>query len=44
MIDRILDDLTPQQIAIVIGVGTFASLILAILLAWAFRKWNVRRA
>lgn len=43
MIKRLLTDLTPPQITIVIAVGTFVTLLGAIALAWAFRRWNARR-
>lgn len=41
MIKRIIGGLSPAQCAAVAGVFIF-TLIGALLLAWAFRRWNAR--
>lgn len=44
MIKRMLCGLSPQQAATVISMATFVTVIGALILAWAFRRWNARKA
>lgn len=43
MIGKLLVGLTPQQAGLVAIIGTFVTVIGAVLLAWAFRRWNAKQ-